>query len=89
MSKGSLHQEIAEMAYSLYEKRGRKPGHQEQDWLEAEKIVQERRKAQDGNGSPAKAPRKKAAAAASSGVKTSSRTSAAKPKKASRKKEEV
>jgi len=30
---------IAEMAYHLWEKRGRPHGNDRQDWLEAEKIV--------------------------------------------------
>jgi hypothetical protein len=31
--------EIARVAYSLYEKRGRTPGNDLADWVEAEKIV--------------------------------------------------
>jgi hypothetical protein len=30
------HDEIASLAYSIYEKRGRQPGHHLDDWLEAE-----------------------------------------------------
>ena len=30
---------IAEMAYHLWEKRGRPHGNDRQDWLEAEKVV--------------------------------------------------
>lgn len=42
MEKYRLHDEIARVAYSLYEKRGRVGGYAEQDWLEAEKIVMAR-----------------------------------------------
>ncbi len=30
---------IRERAYELYESRGRKPGHDEQDWLRAEREI--------------------------------------------------
>jgi len=30
---------ITKKAYELYEKRGRKPGHAMDDWLEAERII--------------------------------------------------
>ena len=39
MSKDDISGLIAKKSYELYEKRGRKPGHAMQDWLEAEKIV--------------------------------------------------
>jgi hypothetical protein len=39
MSKDDLNALIAKKAYELYEKRGRKPGHTMDDWLEAERIV--------------------------------------------------
>lgn len=35
----NLHDEIAEMAYELYESAGRTHGHDLDDWLAAEKIV--------------------------------------------------
>jgi hypothetical protein len=35
----NLINEIARMAYSIYEKRGHVPGHDFADWIEAEKIV--------------------------------------------------
>lgn len=34
---------IRRKAYELYEKRGRKPGHAMEDWLEAERIVRQKR----------------------------------------------
>jgi hypothetical protein len=34
-----IREEIAKVAYELYEKRGRAEGHHVEDWLEAEKIV--------------------------------------------------
>jgi hypothetical protein len=37
--RDDLYNEIAEVAYGLHEKRGRKHGHNLQDWLEAERIV--------------------------------------------------
>ena len=30
---------IAKKAFELYEKRGKKPGHSMDDWLEAERII--------------------------------------------------
>ena len=33
---------IRKKAYELYEKRGRKPGHAADDWLEAERIIKSR-----------------------------------------------
>ncbi len=37
--RDDLNSEIAKVAYELHEERGRKHGHDLQDWLEAEKIV--------------------------------------------------
>ena len=34
--------EVAKTAYKLFERRGRTPGGELQDWLKAERIVQER-----------------------------------------------
>ena len=34
-----VRQRIAEVAYQLYEKRGKQPGHEVDDWLEAERRV--------------------------------------------------
>ncbi|MDD5174555.1 MAG: DUF2934 domain-containing protein [Candidatus Omnitrophota bacterium] len=39
MSSEDLNKLIGKKAYELYEKRGRKPGHSLNDWLEAERIV--------------------------------------------------
>ena len=36
-------EDIARVAYELYERRGRAAGHELEDWLEAERIVQARR----------------------------------------------
>lgn len=33
------HHEIARLAYELYEKRGCSPGHEIDDWLEAERLI--------------------------------------------------
>lgn len=35
----SLHERIARRAYELYEQRGQSPGHELDDWLEAEHLV--------------------------------------------------
>ena len=40
--KKNIHDEIARVAYELYEKRGRAHGHELEDWSEAERIVMER-----------------------------------------------
>ena len=37
-------EEVARVAYELFERRGRKPGHDVEDWLEAERIVSARRR---------------------------------------------
>ena len=37
--KKGIHDEIARVAYELYEKRGRAHGHELKDWLEAKEIV--------------------------------------------------
>lgn len=39
MSKDDMNKLVAKKAYELWEKRGRKPGHSLDDWLEAERIV--------------------------------------------------
>lgn len=39
VSQNELNTLIAKKSYELYEKRGRKPGHALDDWLEAERIV--------------------------------------------------
>lgn len=38
-------EEVAQVAYELFERRGRAEGHHLEDWLEAERIVRERRRA--------------------------------------------
>ncbi len=40
--KKGMHDEIARVAYELYEKKGMVHGHDLGDWLEAEKIVMEK-----------------------------------------------
>ena len=44
MSRGSVpsQDQIRDRAYQLYEKRGRQTGHEEQDWLRAEREILER-----------------------------------------------
>jgi len=36
---------VSKKAFELYEKRGRKPGHAMDDWLEAERIIKAKLKA--------------------------------------------
>ncbi len=40
--KKGIYDEIARVAYELYEKRGRAHGYELGDWLEAERIVMEK-----------------------------------------------
>ena len=35
-------QEVAQVAYELYEQRGREDGHDLEDWLKAEAVVRQR-----------------------------------------------
>jgi len=42
------HEEIARVAYELFEKRGKSHGNDQRDWFEAEHILHTRR--QSGNG---------------------------------------
>jgi len=42
-----LHEEIAKVAYELYEKSGRIPGRERQNWLDAERIVLTRHASQE------------------------------------------
>ena len=39
-SSSPTHDEIATLAYELYEARGRHGGHDMDDWLEAERLLQ-------------------------------------------------
>ena len=39
MTQDDIRKLIEKKAYELYEKRGKKPGHSAEDWLEAERIV--------------------------------------------------
>ncbi len=38
----NVHDEISQVAYELFEKRGRVHGHELQDWFDAERIVSAR-----------------------------------------------
>ena len=40
----SLHQMVAKKAFEIYEKRGKEPGRDLDDWLEAERIIKRTRK---------------------------------------------
>jgi len=37
-------EEVARVAYELFEQRGRTPGRELEDWLEAERLVRARRR---------------------------------------------
>ena len=39
MTKEDITKLVEKKSYELYEKRGRKPGHSMDDWLEAERII--------------------------------------------------
>ena len=41
-------EEVAQVAYGLFERRGRTSGHDVEDWLEAERIVRARRRSRAG-----------------------------------------
>ncbi len=43
--------EVAQVAYELYEQRGRQDGHDLKDWLRAEDVVRHRHAAQNGEWS--------------------------------------
>jgi len=37
-------EDVAKLAYELYDRRGRQPGRELEDWLEAERIVRQRKR---------------------------------------------
>ncbi|MDD5423301.1 MAG: DUF2934 domain-containing protein [Candidatus Omnitrophota bacterium] len=39
MTSEDVRKLIEKKAFELYEKRGKKPGHSHEDWLEAERII--------------------------------------------------
>jgi hypothetical protein len=63
MDKSRLQEEIAKVDYGLFERRGRIPGCEVQDWLDAERIVMSRREAADVKGKAPKISAKKMAGA--------------------------
>ena len=42
ITKKELNELIGKKAYELWEKRGRKSGHSNEDWLEAERIIRQK-----------------------------------------------
>jgi len=42
LNKEQMNGMIRKKAYELFEKRGRRPGHAMEDWLEAERIIKQR-----------------------------------------------
>jgi hypothetical protein len=76
--------EIARVAYDLYEKSGRIPGRDEQNWIEAEKIVRARYAVKETNEPEAAKAEKKPAVEKKTAAKTSAKkaeTGATEPKK--------
>ncbi|MFZ5997503.1 MAG: DUF2934 domain-containing protein [Nitrospirota bacterium] len=76
------HEEIARLAYELYEKSGRVPGRDLENWFEAERILRQRYGngggSRGGNGEEAKAAAKKKAPAHAGVKKAGSRKATAK-----------
>ena len=81
MDKARLQDEIARVAYGLFEKRGCIDGHAREDWLEAEKIVTARHAKTAGAKEVTPAGVKKTAATKEK-VSGKASTVAAKPKAA-------
>ena len=57
MMENTMRDEIAKVAYDLYEKSGRAAGRDTQNWLEAEKIVRARYEKEAGKDQMKKSPR--------------------------------
>lgn len=77
----SLHEDIARVAYEIYEKNGRQNGRAVSDWLEAEKIVKAGSAGPEtpGTAKPRKAAAKKPAAAKPAAKKPAAAKPAARP----------
>ncbi len=69
-------EEVARLAYELYEKSGWQHGRHEEHWFEAERLMTARSLKVAGRGAakPAKKPAKKAAVASNKGVAAKART---------------
>jgi hypothetical protein len=59
MNRKALEEEIRKIAYELYEKSGRLPGRDLENWLEAEKIVLSKYGLLEQKGAPTPIPEKK------------------------------
>ena len=46
-SSDHIYARVAELAYSMYEQRGRQDGHDVEDWFQAEKTILEEMASQD------------------------------------------
>ena len=66
--------EIAKVAYELFERDGRQHGKDREHWIEAERIVKARRKEREAAGDRLVAPPKKAVAKTGAAVKTKEKT---------------
>jgi len=91
MHKAKLQDEIARIAYGLYERRGRIGGCAEEDWIEAEKIVMARyAKAKEVEEDAPRAVRNKAAGAPKGETaKPAVKSAASKGRKPAAKKKEL
>ena len=91
MHKAKLQDEIARIAYGLYERRGRIGGCAEEDWIEAEKIVTARyAKAKEVEEDAPRAVRNKAAGAPKGETaKPAVKSAASKGRKPAAKKKEL
>jgi len=69
-----LNDEIAKVAYELFERDGRQHGKDKEHWIEAEMIVKARRMEREAEGSRKVAPPKKAAAKGEASVKRKEKT---------------
>lgn len=91
MHKAKLQDEIAKVAYGLYERRGRIHGCAAEDWAEAERIVMARyAKAKEVKEDAPKAVRNKAAGASKGETaKPAVKTAASKGRRPAAKKKEL
>ncbi len=69
-----LNDEIAKVAYELFERDGRQHGKDKEHWIEAEMIVKARRMERGAEGSRKVAPPKKAAVKGEGAVKKKKKT---------------
>ena len=69
-----LNDEIAKVAYELFERDGRQHGKDREHWIEADRIVKARRMQREAKGDRLVTPPKKAAAKGEAAVKRKEKT---------------